>query len=92
MTTDSALPRSPLLLSRDQSLLLIIDAQVRLLDAIPLQQRLVWNLQRLVAGAEVLGVPCLATEQYPRVGPHHCRTRGSAGTDPGQIDLQCDRL
>jgi len=31
MTTDAAMPRSPLLLSRDQSVLLIIDAQVNML-------------------------------------------------------------
>jgi nicotinamidase-related amidase len=70
MDTHGSIPRSPLLLSREQSVLLIIDAQTRLLDAIPQQKRLVWNLRRLVAAAEVLGIPRLATEQYPKgLGP-----------------------
>ncbi len=70
MDTDGFFPRSPLLLSREQSVLLVIDAQTRLLDAIPHQERLVWNLRRLVSAAQVLGIPRLATEQYPKgLGP-----------------------
>ena len=96
MTQDSAWPRSPLLLSRDQSVLLLIDAQVRLLDAIPLQQRVVWNLQRLLAGAEVLGIPCLATEQYPRgLGPTSPMLSERLGPIPDKLTFSaagCEEL
>lgn len=58
--------RHPDLLGRDDSLLLVIDVQERLLPSIPAADRLVWNIRRLLDGAKILGVPAAATEQYPR--------------------------
>ena len=63
-------PRSPLLLSRAESALVIIDVQDKLLNAIPRSRQLIWNIGRLIDGAKALGVPLLATEQYPQgLGP-----------------------
>ena len=58
--------RSPLLMNRDDSALLIIDVQERLVPHIQNHQRVVWQIERLVRGANILGVPVLATEQYPK--------------------------
>ncbi len=70
MNLESPVPRSPLLLSSDASVLLVVDAQTRLLAALPQQATLVWNLERLVAAAELLDIPRLASEQYPKgLGP-----------------------
>ena len=60
-----AYSRSRLLMSPGDTALLIVDAQEKLLSVIPHRDRLIWNLTRLLAGAQILQVPCLATEQYP---------------------------
>ena len=74
--TDTAHPllesmdRSPLLLSADDSALLIVDVQEKFLPVLPDTTSLLWNLQRLGEAARVMHVPCLATEQYPeKLGP-----------------------
>jgi nicotinamidase-related amidase len=58
--------RSPELMSRDDTALLVIDVQEKLIPLIRDQQRVVWNIRRLLDGAEILGVTKLATEQYPK--------------------------
>lgn len=64
------MPRSPELMSADDTALLVVDMQERLLPSIRDAARVAWNVSRLVDGARVLGVPVLATEQYPRgLGP-----------------------
>ncbi len=94
------LQRSPLLMSAAQSLLLIVDAQEKLLALIPSRASLVWNLERLAAAAQVLDVPCLATEQYPeKLGPTHARLRPfvspaglanvSAEAIPAKLSFSC---
>lgn len=57
--------RSPLLLSRDDSALVVVDAQEKLLAIIPERDSLQTNLLKLLEAAKVLNVPVLATEQYP---------------------------
>jgi nicotinamidase-related amidase len=61
----SALPRSPELMNREDSSLLVVDAQVKLLEIIPGSERIIWNIRRLLDAAAALGVPIAATEQYP---------------------------
>lgn len=60
------IPRSPLLLDRTKSGLLIVDVQEKLIPLLPGKNRIVWNLGRLLAGARILEVSVAATEQYPR--------------------------
>ncbi len=53
-----------------RSLLLLIDFQTRLMPAIHDGEAAVRNAGRLIAMADLAGVPRLATEQYPRgLGP-----------------------
>jgi nicotinamidase-related amidase len=57
--------RSEQLLDRNQSLLLVVDLQTKLLPLIPTQESICWNTERLLAAAKVLSIPTLITEQYP---------------------------
>ena len=66
MAAENALTRSPELMNRDDSALLVVDVQAKLLPFIARHERLVWNIRRLIDGAQVLGVPVAATEQYPQ--------------------------
>jgi nicotinamidase-related amidase len=65
MSDDRAVVRSPELMSAGDTALLVIDVQQRLLPAIAGHRRVVWNIARLIDGAKVLGLPIVATEQYP---------------------------
>jgi nicotinamidase-related amidase len=63
-------PRSPELMSRSDTALLVVDMQEKLLKLIPNHPRLIWNARRLIDGAKLLGLPVAATEQYPQgLGP-----------------------
>lgn len=67
---ESEFIRSRELLARDDSRLLIVDVQGRLTDLIPGGAQVIANCRRLIRGAQLLGVPVSATEQYPRgLGP-----------------------
>lgn len=66
MNHAAALARSPELMSRRDSALLVVDVQTKLLATMSDPGTLVWNIRRLVRGARALGVPVAATEQYPR--------------------------
>lgn len=69
-TENDSLPRSPELMSRDDTALLVVDVQEKLLPLIFNRPEVVWNVRRLVDGARILGVPIGATEQYPQgLGP-----------------------
>ena len=46
--------------------LLVVDVQERLIGSIAGGRKVVWNVRRLIDGAKVLGVPVVATEQYPK--------------------------
>ena len=61
-----ALPRSPVLMSRHDTVLLVVDVQEKLLPHIADHERVLWNVRRLIDGAKLLGLPVLATEQYPK--------------------------
>jgi len=62
--------RSFELLSRVDSRLAVIDMQEKLLPHIPVGEMVLANCAKLIAAAQILGVPVSATEQYPRgLGP-----------------------
>ncbi|MFT5302042.1 MAG: nicotinamidase-related amidase [Mariniblastus sp.] len=58
--------RSPFLMNANDSALLVIDMQQKLLPHIAGNQLVEWNVQRLLAGAKVLEVTVAGTEQYPQ--------------------------
>jgi nicotinamidase-related amidase len=53
-------------LSPENSVLVVIDVQERLLPAIQNQQQIVFNVRRLLEGAQVFDVPVVVSEQYPQ--------------------------
>jgi len=62
--------RSTELVSRHTSRLLLVDVQEKLLPAIPRAEQLVASCKRMIDGANLVGVPVFATEQYPKgLGP-----------------------
>jgi nicotinamidase-related amidase len=62
--------RSPELMTRTDTGLLVIDIQTKLMDKIPERDHVIANVVRLVEGARVLGIPVQGTEQYPKgIGP-----------------------
>lgn len=85
-----SLPRSPLLLSRRDSGLLVVDVQGKLISLIPGHARIVWNIRRLVDGAKTLGLPLAATEQYPQgLGPTVPELAPRLGSIPGKTAFSC---
>ncbi len=58
-------PRSPELMRPDDTGLLVVDVQERLIAVEAEGERIVWNIRRLLDGAKILGVQSAATEQYP---------------------------
>ena len=67
------IPRSPLLMSREDTALLVVDLQTTLLNLIPGHKRLVWNTARLIDAARLFDMCVAGTEQYPK---------GLGGSDP----------
>jgi nicotinamidase-related amidase len=59
------LPRSPELMNRHDTALLVVDMQEKFLAVIPDFARIIWNCRRLLDAATALGLPIAATEQYP---------------------------
>lgn len=67
---DSHLPRSPELMSRHDTALLVVDVQGKLIGLIGGHARIIWNIGRLIEAAKALNLPIAVTEQYPRgLGP-----------------------
>lgn len=80
--------RSPELMNRDDSGLLVVDMQAKLLPFIAGHQRLIWNIRRLLDGARALGVAVAATEQYPQgLGPTTPELAEKLGTIPAKLDF-----
>src|SRR4029078_309933 len=62
--------RSPELMSAEDCGLLVVDVQQKLVGVVDGQARIVWIIRRLIDGAKLLGLPVLASEQYPQgLGP-----------------------
>ena len=57
-------------LTANHGALLVVDVQTKLMERIEHRERVVANAVRLVKAADVLKLPCWATEQYPQgLGP-----------------------
>lgn len=74
-------------LQRDDTLLVVIDVQERLMPVIHDGDAVVRNIERLIRGAHVLGIPIVVTEQYvrglgPTVEPLRAALEETAGYSP----------
>lgn len=60
----------PAMLTTDNTVLVVIDIQDRLVRVMPDREKLLRSVVRLIRGAQVLEVPVILTEQYPAgLGP-----------------------
>ena len=90
MKDHRCLPRSPELMSRSDTALLVVDVQERLVPAISDGPRVVWNVRRLIDGAKILGLPVLATEQYPKgLGPTVADLAERLEPAPSKLTFSC---
>ena len=77
-------------MSRGDTALLVIDVQEKLLDAIDEGPRIAWNVRRLIDAAHVLGLPVVATEQYPEgLGPTVAELAKRLGPMPSKLTFSC---
>lgn len=57
-------------LDRNHAVLVIIDVQERLMPAIHDAERVAQNVERMIRGSHILGIPTIVTEQYVKgLGP-----------------------
>jgi nicotinamidase-related amidase len=77
MSSTNELPRSPQLMSRHDTGVLVVDVQTKLHRLIPDHQQITFNIARLIDGAKLFAIPVLGTEQYPQ---------GLGGTEPELAD------
>ena len=90
MSETDRLARSPELMSAGDTGLLVVDVQERLVRAIADAQRVVWNIRRLIDGARLLGLPVVATEQYPEgLGPTLPELAERLGPIPAKLSFSC---
>jgi nicotinamidase-related amidase len=84
------LPRSPELMSRHDTGLLVVDVQERLFRKIRDYQRVVWNIRRLLDAADALEIAKAGTEQYPRgLGPTTDDLAQRLGSIPEKLTFSC---
>ena len=73
-------------MSRGNTALLVVDVQEKLLPAIDGGPRMVWNVRRLIDAAKLLGLPVVATEQYPKgLGPTAAELAQRLGPAPSKL-------
>jgi nicotinamidase-related amidase len=83
-------PRSPELMSRSDTALLVVDMQDKLLRLMAGHERTIWNTRRLIDGAKLLGLPIAATEQYPQgLGPTAPYLSQRLGPLPAKTMFSC---
>jgi nicotinamidase-related amidase len=90
MNAPARLPRSPELMSRGDTALLVVDMQEKLVPAIADGPRVVWNVRRLVDAAKALGLAVVGTEQYPQgLGPTLPELAQRLGPLPEKLTFSC---
>jgi nicotinamidase-related amidase len=83
-------PRSPEMMSRNDTALLVVDMQEKLLRLIEGHRQITWNTRRLIDGAKLLGLPVAATEQYPQgLGPTAPELAERLGSVPAKLMFSC---
>jgi nicotinamidase-related amidase len=89
-TNPKYLPRSPDLMTPEDTVLLVVDVQEKLMPMIRGGRRITWNLRRLLDGAAAVGLKTLATEQYPQgLGPTLPELAGRLGPIPSKATFSC---
>lgn len=100
MTDQDRGRRSPTMMCIEDTVLLVVDVQQRLVPVIDRATKVVWNCRRLIDGARLLGVDLVVTEQYPQglgatvdelaqrlEGPRHAKASFSCTSDDAIFDV-----
>jgi nicotinamidase-related amidase len=88
--TTKPLPRSPELMSRGDTALLVIDMQEKLVPAMADAARTTWNVRRLLDAARAVGLSIVGTEQYPKgLGPTLPELAERLGPVPAKRAFSC---
>jgi nicotinamidase-related amidase len=87
---EGGLPRSPELMDRDDTAVLVVDAQEKLLGVVAGEERVLWNIRRLVEAAGLLGMRVAATLQNPeKLGPLAAPLDGLIQTPVAKMAFSC---
>jgi nicotinamidase-related amidase len=90
MSHGKTLSRSGELMSAEDTVLVVVDVQEKLVPLIAGSKRILWNLRRLLDGADAVGLKTLATEQYPQgLGPTVAELAGRLGKIPSKATFSC---
>ena len=90
MEMDKEICRSNLLMSRQDTAVVVVDVQEKLVPVMLDSSKLRWNIRRLMDGAKILGVPILATEQYPeKLGPTVSELAVELSDVPEKLSFSC---
>ncbi|MEX0677847.1 MAG: hydrolase [Pirellulales bacterium] len=90
MDEQQAYTRSPELMTPQDTVLVVVDVQEKLMPFIAGGRRIIWNLRRLIDGALAMGLKTLATEQYPQgLGPTVSELAGRLGEIPSKTVFSC---
>jgi nicotinamidase-related amidase len=82
--------RSPELMSRNDTGLLVIDVQTKLMDKMADRNGVIANVARLIEGAKILGLAVQATEQYPKgIGPTVPELADRLPVRPEKLTFSC---
>jgi nicotinamidase-related amidase len=77
-------------MSPADTVLVVVDVQTKLMPLIAGERKILWNLRRLLDGAEATGVGTLATEQYPQgLGPTVPELAERLGSIPSKTAFSC---
>jgi nicotinamidase-related amidase len=78
-------------MNADDTALLVVDVQQKLVPLIPGHARLIFNIGRLLDAARVLGLATAATEQYPQgLGATVAELAGRLSSPtPSKLDFSC---
>lgn len=81
---------SPWIFGREDAVLAVIDVQEKLLPLVLDSEAVLWNIQRLLDAASILGLPILGTEQYPKgLGTTVSPLKEKLGTLPEKMAFSC---
>ena len=90
MNDEKAYARSPELMAPEDTVLVVVDVQEKLVPLIAGRRGIIWNLRRLLDGAEATGLKVLATEQYPQgLGPTVHELASRLGEIPSKTAFSC---
>ncbi len=90
MSEKTDVNRSFELMSRADTAVLVVDVQEKLANVVGSSARVIRNVRRLLDAAKILGLPSLATEQYPQgLGPTVAELAARLDRPTAKLSFSC---